>query len=60
MPTTVHVEEGQRFVTCRKCHKRVWLDDAWANPCPCGLEYNLAGQELAPRSQWGYETGERF
>jgi hypothetical protein len=24
----------------------------------CGRIYNSSGQELAPRSQWGYETGE--
>lgn len=24
----------------------------------CGREYNSAGQELAPREQWGEETGE--
>lgn len=26
----------------------------------CGKEYNSAGQSLAPRSQWGEETGEVF
>ena len=26
--------------------------------CECGRDYNSAGQELAPRSQWGEETGE--
>jgi tRNA(Ile2) C34 agmatinyltransferase TiaS len=27
--------------------------------CPrCGTEYNSAGQTLAPREQWGEETGE--
>lgn len=27
--------------------------------CPrCGADYNLTGQRLAPRSQWGEETGE--
>jgi len=24
----------------------------------CGTEYNSGGQTLAPRSQWGWETGE--
>lgn len=24
----------------------------------CGREFNSAGQELAPREQWGEETGE--
>ncbi len=27
--------------------------------CPgCGADYNWGGQRLAPRSQWGEETGE--
>lgn len=29
------------------------------NTCySCGTDYNMSGQELAPRSQWGCETGE--
>ncbi len=28
------------------------------NTCSCGRDYNMSGQELAPRSQWGQETGE--
>jgi hypothetical protein len=27
-------------------------------PCDCGRDYNSAGQLLAPREQWGEETGE--
>jgi len=42
------------------CGRKVYLDDSWANTCGCGLEYNSSGQELAPRSQWGEETGEKF
>jgi len=31
----------------------------FTNTCPyCGADYNWAGQRLAPRSQWGEETGE--
>jgi hypothetical protein len=31
----------------------------FTNTCPhCGADYNWAGQRLAPRSQWGCETGE--
>jgi len=30
----------------------------FTNTCECGREYNWAGQELAPRQQWGEETGE--
>jgi hypothetical protein len=26
--------------------------------CRCGRDHNSAGQELAPRAQWGEETGE--
>lgn len=33
--------------------------DRFTNTCErCGREYNSAGQELAPREQWGEETGE--
>lgn len=28
------------------------------NTCDCGCEYNMSGQLLADRSQWGEETGE--
>ncbi len=28
------------------------------NTCDCGRDYNAFGQILAPRSQWGEETGE--
>ena len=31
----------------------------FTNTCECcGADYNWAGQRLAPRSQWGEETGE--
>lgn len=31
----------------------------FTNTCDkCGADYNSAGQRLAPRSQWGEETGE--
>jgi hypothetical protein len=31
----------------------------FTNTCQgCGREYNWAGQELAPRQEWGDETGE--
>lgn len=30
----------------------------FTNTCDCGRDYNSAGQELAPREQWGEETGE--
>jgi hypothetical protein len=61
-----HVEEpwGGRirrfkFLVCH-CGHEMTLYDGWSNECECGTEYNGAGQQLAPRSQWGEETGERF
>jgi hypothetical protein len=31
----------------------------FTNTCEtCGADYNWSGQQLAPRSQWGEETGE--
>lgn len=40
------------------CGRAVTLDDPMTNTCDCGQEYNGSGQHLAPRSQWGEETGE--
>ncbi len=28
--------------------------------CNCGKDYNSSGDELAPREQWGEETGEHW
>lgn len=46
-------------ITCKRCGKgRVYLD-GFTNTCPvCEADYNWSGQLLAPRSQWGEETGE--
>lgn len=30
----------------------------FTNTCECGADYNTSGQRLAPRAQWGEETGE--
>lgn len=49
-----------RILIC-DCGQTFELVDWWAEACPgCGIEYNGAGQKLAPRSQWGEETGETF
>lgn len=46
---------------CRcECGRKVTLWDGWSNECDCGREFNGSGQLLAPRSQWGEETGEQF
>jgi hypothetical protein len=42
---------------CR-CGAEVELS-GFTNTCDrCGADYNSSGQELAPRSQWGDDTGE--
>lgn len=42
------------------CGRDVELVFGWLNECECGRGYNGFGQLLAPRSQWGEETGETF
>ena len=42
---------------CDDCGAEVSLGH-FTNTCDCGADYNSAGQRLAPRDQWGEETGE--
>jgi len=43
---------------CEVCNSLVTLD-GFTNTCDdCETDYNSSGQRLAPRSQWGEETGE--
>ena len=61
--TIRHIEAGMRRVPVVKCDcgQEVECWEGWANECPsCHTEYNGGGQKLAPRSQWGEETGETF
>ena len=39
------------------CGREIELS-GFTNTCDCGADYNSSGQRLAPRSQWGEETGE--
>lgn len=41
------------------CGRHVELAN-FTNTCDCGRDYNMSGQELAPRAQWGEETGEHY
>ncbi len=41
------------------CGGKVSLD-SFTNGCQCGRDYNMSGQELAPRNHWGEETGESY
>ena len=42
-----------------ECGSEVILQ-AFTNTCSCGRDYNWEGALLAPRSQWGEETGEHW
>jgi hypothetical protein len=42
---------------CEGCERAVVLA-GFTNTCDCGADYNGSGQLLAPREQWGEETGE--
>lgn len=44
---------------CDECGSEVLLDGSFTCTCGnCGADYNTFGQRLAPREQWGWETGE--
>lgn len=42
---------------CDDCGAHVQLH-GFTNTCDCGADYNMSGQRLADRSQWGFDTGE--
>ena len=48
-----------KMIRC-DCGCELTLHNWWSTECDCGTEYNGGGQRLAPRSQWGEETGETF
>jgi hypothetical protein len=57
------VEKFEHYYThpavgeCEDCGEEVQLA-GFTNTCDCGVDYNMSGQRLADRSQWGEETGE--
>lgn len=60
--STLSVSEDGRHVRTprigRCCGQEIVLD-SFTNTCDvCGADYNSAGQHLAPRENWGEETGE--
>ena len=61
-PEPEHDENGEyvghtpRIGKC-DCGAELYLH-GWICPCDCGREYNSSGDLLAPRHQWGHETGE--
>jgi hypothetical protein len=56
----VDASTGKRVTQVKCC--RVWIEcDAFTTTCDkCGADYNWNGSRLAPRSQWGEETGESW
>lgn len=59
----ISVEDDRYYVCeCKNCKKEVYIDRYdFTNTCEhCGTDYNGQGSELAPRSQWGEETGESW
>lgn len=46
-----------KLIKCGSCGRELECS-GFTNTCECGADYNWAGQRLAPRSQWGEETGE--
>lgn len=69
-----HIDRKQIFCTGIREYGRQVTEDAegccdccgttvvlgsFTNTCDgCGADYNMSGQRLASREQWGYETGE--
>jgi hypothetical protein len=51
-------EPGEPGLLICNCDAEVWLD-GFTNTCDqCGADYDSNGWRLAPRSQWGEDTGE--
>ena len=59
------LDKGERngrvvpWLVCPECGRDVELRN-FTNTCECGADYNFNGTRLAPRSQWGEETGENW
>jgi len=59
-----YVEDGNYWepaiIRC-DCGAKVVLENLFTITCDnCDADYNSSGQRLAPRSQWGEETGESY
>lgn len=49
-----------KTIKCNNCEEEIVLVNSPTITCECGTDYNCFGQELAPREQWGWETGENI
>ena len=56
-----HPSNGDATMTEVKCCGRWLRCDLFTNTCDtCDADYNMSGDRLAPRAQWGEETGEQY
>ena len=53
-----HETGEQAMGPCDVCGHEVVLSGFTCTCDYCGADYNSSGQRLAPREQWGEETGE--
>ena len=57
MRDTPYFNHTRKVGTC-ECGDKVFCY-GFTNTCDtCGTDYNMSGQALAPRSQWGWDTSE--
>jgi hypothetical protein len=55
------MREDPKVIDCVKCNAKVELTHHFINTCPnCGQDYDGSGNSLAPRINWGEETGENW
>ncbi len=53
------IQKWQRSKVEVKCCGEWFHCGGFTNTCEyCGADYNMSGQQLASRSQWGEDTGE--
>lgn len=51
--------KNPKTIKCKSCQKATVTLAGFTNTCDvCGADYALDGGLLAPREQWGEETGE--
>lgn len=53
------IVEFQAPVVQCDCGREV-VCERFTNTCECGADYGPSGSRLAPREQWGEETGESW
>ena len=55
--TPRNFEEGTPAILECDCGEEIPLY-GFTNTCECGTDFSRSGEKLAPRSQWGWDTGE--